>query len=510
MTTSADVLAVPPASEILAVCSAGCFAPTLCQPPPACLERCLAGDPKSARLDGCTLVRRLAEGQTPIDIEVPARCDRGLSIDLRPGFEPTDPNVLILSSPAGSVRNALAGAMREQCRLSQENDGLASEVIHCYEQVNLIFDFSSRIAELSDPQDVCRVLLDKLLQYYNAEQVLHIDVAQDKFMCVLATGGCVECGWTQVAAAGEFVDRSQSGTPHLTLPTETRMMIGQLENAARVAAGSAEDDPPQQQGHGTSLWGPLYHNSHDRSIVGVVRRSRFFESVDMLLLDSMLTFAGHILSNMCLAQRLQRSSLEAVRSLVNTIDQKDPYTCGHSERVGFLARAVGQQMGLSHSRQQELEWGGLLHDVGKIGIPEHVLCKPGKLTDEEFAHIKQHPARGFSVLQPVESLQGILEIVLHHHESPDGSGYPAGLKGDEIPLPARIVHVVDIFDALTSTRSYRKAFGFQRAVDIMKKEAGPKLDAEVFDAFLQTWERLPQEYPLEWERWFAKVMELEA
>jgi len=170
---------------------------------------------------------------------------------------------------------------------------------------------------------------------------------------------------------------------------------------------------------------------------------------------------------------------------VSAIDQKDHYTSGHSERVGFLAHLTGRGLGLPLSELKVLEWAGLLHDVGKIGIPEDILNKPGRLTEAEFDQIKRHSVMGHEILKPIASLEQVLAGVLYHHETPDGSGYPEGLKGDEISLVARIIRAADVFDALSSARSYRGAYSIEAACEIIRKDAGTKIDAEVAQALLE-------------------------
>jgi HD-GYP domain-containing protein (c-di-GMP phosphodiesterase class II) len=292
----------------------------------------------------------------------------------------------------------------------------------------------------------------------------------------------------------------------IELPPEFNRAKKQLRESQRVLV-CATDPLYEQSGHGTSMWGPLKENDDRFAIIGITRRETSFVAGDMLLFDSALTFGGNILSNLHLIEQLKQTSFESVRALVNALDQKDSYTCGHAERVGFLAKVTGQHMNLSTTQLQTLEWAGLLHDVGKIGIPEEVLNKPGPLSPEEFALIKEHSSRGYEVLKPVASLEPVLEVVLHHHESPDGTGYPTELKGDEIPLLARIIHVVDVFDALTSTRSYRQSYNFDQAVEILKKDAGIKLDAEIVTSFIEVWSQLPNTHPEEYERWFGLAKE---
>ncbi|HWB53945.1 MAG TPA: HD-GYP domain-containing protein [Tepidisphaeraceae bacterium] len=158
-----------------------------------------------------------------------------------------------------------------------------------------------------------------------------------------------------------------------------------------------------------------------------------------------------------------------ILSLARTIEGKDSYTCGHVERVGAYSVEIGRKIGLPESDLQTLRTGGIVHDIGKVGIPEHVLNKPGKLTDEEFAIIKRHPVIGYDILKPMRTFTDVLPIVRWHHEKPNGRGYPDGLKGDEIPVIARIAAVADWFDALITDRPYRKAFAPDECLRIMRE-----------------------------------------
>ena len=172
-----------------------------------------------------------------------------------------------------------------------------------------------------------------------------------------------------------------------------------------------------------------------------------------------------------------------IRSLVNTMDAKDAYTCGHSERVALIARRIARQLELDESECEQIYVSGLLHDIGKIGVPDEVLQKPGKLTEEEFDLIRQHPVIGYQILKHLQQFAYVLPGVLHHHESVDGSGYPHGLKGTQIPLMARILAVADSYDAMTSSRPYRTAMPVSKAESILRQGAGTQWDAAVIDAF---------------------------
>jgi putative nucleotidyltransferase with HDIG domain len=181
----------------------------------------------------------------------------------------------------------------------------------------------------------------------------------------------------------------------------------------------------------------------------------------------------------------QSTYVGAIRALALALDARDPYTAGHSERVSALSVTVGRQMGLFPEDIEVLRLGALLHDIGKIGISDDVLRKPGALTDEEFELIKEHPALGARILRTVPFLTQHLPIVELHHERPDGRGYPYGLTADEIPMLARIVHVADAFDAMTSARAYRPALDSGYAIRELWRCAGTQFDAEVVQALVQ-------------------------
>lgn len=172
-----------------------------------------------------------------------------------------------------------------------------------------------------------------------------------------------------------------------------------------------------------------------------------------------------------------------LHALVSALEAKDPYTCGHSDRVARLSVRLGQRLGLPAGDLRTLYVSGLMHDVGKIGVPEPILRKQGPLTPEERDVICEHPDQGYRMLRPVAALAEALPAVRHHHEAWDGSGYPDGLEGPAIPRAARIVAVADALDAMTSHRSYRAALSPERADDILRAGAGRQWDPEVVSAY---------------------------
>lgn len=161
---------------------------------------------------------------------------------------------------------------------------------------------------------------------------------------------------------------------------------------------------------------------------------------------------------------------EVIFSLARAVEAKDEYTEGHCGRLSFLGEALGKELGMSEMDLLILKRGGILHDIGKIAISDNILLKPGPLTEEEFEIIKTHPDEGYKICAPLKTLQPVLPTILHHHERYNGSGYPTGLKGEDCPIHARIIGIVDTYDALTSKRSYRNALSKEMAIRIMRDE----------------------------------------
>ena len=184
-------------------------------------------------------------------------------------------------------------------------------------------------------------------------------------------------------------------------------------------------------------------------------------------------------------EKLEQAYLDMVETLRFTVEAKDSYTRGHSDRVSEYSVLIGQKVGLPEEQIKTLRIGGLFHDIGKIGIPDSILLKPGKLTDDEYSEIKNHPSIGAHILGSATIFQDIIPIVKHHHEKYDGRGYPSGLKGEEIPYLARIAAIADTFDAMTSRRSYRDALDLQYVKDEIKKCEGTQFDPQLAEAFLE-------------------------
>ncbi len=220
-------------------------------------------------------------------------------------------------------------------------------------------------------------------------------------------------------------------------------------------------------------------------IFGLDKATGEFDSVDGKLLTSIANESAMYLENAMLFRDVHDLMMGLLHSLTSTVDAKDAYTCGHSERVALLSRHLAAQIKLSDQQVERIYMAGLLHDVGKIGVPESVLQKTGRLTPEEFEQMKKHPQIGARILADVKQLEDIIPGVMHHHERYDGRGYPGGLAGENIPLMGRIICLADCLDAMTSNRTYRKALPLEVALNEIRRCSCTQFDPTLAEAFLQ-------------------------
>jgi len=242
-------------------------------------------------------------------------------------------------------------------------------------------------------------------------------------------------------------------------------------------------------------------------IQGYCEKSDRFDQI-LLLVESGLKSVSQMRIIQDINQKLELANEQlrdayygTIESLRLAVDAKDSYTKNHSDRVSYYSVLIGKQLGLNAEDLETLKQGALFHDVGKIGIPDAILQKPGKLTNEEYDDIKNHPSIGAKILAPAKIFNDLVPMVLHHHERFDGRGYPVGLAGEDIPLMARIVCVADSFDAMTSDRSYRPRFDTITALGELENCKGTQFDPVCVDAFLialrQNKEQVKQDTGLE-------------
>ncbi len=239
------------------------------------------------------------------------------------------------------------------------------------------------------------------------------------------------------------------------------------------------------QGYAALIALPLIAKDESIGVICIYfAEPRKFKKPEIDLLATSANESAVAIENARIYKDLQEAFVGTIRSLAETIDAKDPYTRGHSERVSLYAEVIGRGLALESDELKTIRYAGYLHDIGKIGIPDAILAKPGKLSLEEFNIIKKHPVRSERILEPVSFPYQVQTIVRHHHERFDGKGYPDGLAGEEIPLGARILLVADAYESMTSDRPYRRALTAERALRELDINKGTQFDPRIVDVFV--------------------------
>ncbi len=351
-------------------------------------------------------------------------------------------------------------------------------------------DLDEKVKKLTALSDISRSMniihkLDDLLRMVIQSAVRELDADRGSVMLL-------EKGLDEL-----FIHTGNGLSPDTHRKSRFRMGEGiagwAAKNRSPVIIQDVLEDPRFVPGrgfpvHASMLGVPLIGASSE--LLGVINIERGptrppFRKSELEYLLAIAGQASVAIENVELIQNLEKSYYDTISALAQAVEAKDPYTLGHSDRVTQFAIAIGEDMGLKGEDIAVLRYGATLHDVGKIGIDEAVLNKPGKLTVEEFLHMKEHPEIGENIVRGVDFLQKVRPIIRHHQERYDGLGYPDGLKGDEIPLMVAIVAVADVFDALTSDRPYRKAKSTAEAVAMIKEESGRQYNPRVVESFLK-------------------------
>jgi HD-GYP domain-containing protein (c-di-GMP phosphodiesterase class II) len=353
----------------------------------------------------------------------------------------------------------------QDARISHQVDELAGQLDGAYEELSLLHDLARNLRVSLDPIEIAQTCVHRLHQALNAEGCGVLLVPRDAPVRFVSDGRlpCDEIALQQlIDGAASQIGRRPLVRNHLDRsPTHD---IPHLRNY--VAAAILE---------GEQIVGWIIAcNSIDHSEFG---------SVEANLLNSVALILSTHLHNILLFHEQEDLLIAFVRSLVSSLDAKDSYTRGHSERVALVARRLAQQLGVSPREQEDIHLAALLHDIGKIGVEDAILGKPGRLTEAEFRKLQLHPVIGHDILQGLKNLQHILPGVRNHHENYDGKGYPDRLKGEDIPLMARILAVADAFDAMGSDRPYRGGMPLEQIERILVEGSGSQWDARVIRAY---------------------------
>jgi len=239
------------------------------------------------------------------------------------------------------------------------------------------------------------------------------------------------------------------------------------------------------------LCSPLIYKDKLLGVIQAINKkdNDIFDVKDLELFESFANIVAIALENANLYTKLKETFYETAFALAEAVEKRDPYTGGHVKRVTEYCLAVAEELNLDKEKKENLELAAILHDIGKIGIDDIILRKPSPLSKEEFEIMKTHPLIGLEILSKVRHLSHIIEGTFSHHEKFDGTGYPKGLKGEEIPIIGRIIAVCDTFDAMTSNRPYRKGLDDSVAIEEIKKQAGYQLDPVVVRAFISAYKK---------------------
>ncbi len=346
------------------------------------------------------------------------------------------------------------------------------QLAESYEEINLLYRLGQSMNELEAPVRFVRLACEELHAVLNFGWVAAYFLAD----CEAAR-----------SLRDELVVSGESPCSACELREHAGRIIRALEGSDKAILES-DDAGPLLAGGTQLLVNPVVNHG---VVVGAIfagakqGEDKLASSSDQKMLGAAAGSLGVLLENAGLYEDQQLMFLGTLEALTTSIDAKDPYTCGHSERVAYLASRLAAEVGLSKDVCERIHIAGLVHDVGKIGVPEAVLCKPGRLTDEEFALIKKHPEIGHQILHDIKLMDDVLPGVLYHHERYDGRGYPHQKKGEEIPLMARIIGLVDAFDAMSSNRTYRAAMNREKVLDEVRKGAGTQFDPALAEAFLK-------------------------
>lgn len=345
------------------------------------------------------------------------------------------------------------------------------QLAESYEEINLLYRLGQSMNELEAPIRFVRLACDEL------HAVLAFGWIAAYFL-----PGCPDGRSLQ----NELVVSGEGPCDAETFRAGAERVIRSLSDADKAIL-EAEGAGPLITGGAQVLVHPVVnHGVVVGAILAGAKRGedKLASSSDQKMLGAAAGSLGVLLENAALYEDQQSMFLGTLQALVTSIDAKDPYTCGHSERVAYLAATLAGAAGLPREACERIRIAGLVHDVGKIGVPEAVLCKPGRLTDDEFTLIKKHPEIGHQILSGIKLMDDVLPGVLYHHERFDGRGYPHQRKGEDIPLMARIIGLADAFDAMSSNRTYRAAMNREKVLEEIRKGAGTQFDPALSDAFL--------------------------
>ena len=372
------------------------------------------------------------------------------------------------AAEAGHFQNLFSQLLSELCEASETSgalDSLSVNLASTYEVLSMLYNISGSMVVSQEPGPFLQGVCDQL------RDVLGVSLAS---ALVYDERTRLDGDIVVTSAADENITSQQL---RLLAASHLATALAGQESFLLDNHFDQHEDMPAGQGIKNILAAPLIIDRHQAGVLVAMNKTKGdFDSFDAKFLSAIAAQASVFLTNNRMYAELQEMLMGVLHSLTESIDAKDPYTCGHSRRVAALARRLAIDLGFDEARVKEVYLAGLLHDVGKIGVAEAILCKDGKLTDEEYDSMKRHPEIGARILRRISHLQPVLSGVVSHHERIDGRGYPNKLAGEDVPIEGRIIGLADSWDAMTSHRTYRRALSVDRAKEEISRCSGTQFD----------------------------------
>ena len=372
---------------------------------------------------------------------------------------------------AGSLRWMHDDLLRADDRDSALSD-LSEQLVNAYEQITHLYQLGRSMNWLTKPQEFLKVTCDLLWGTLDFAWIVvrcsSSEAVPPEMAATMTIAGTIPCSLQKF-------DTLVATLLSQTLTDQWTTQLEPTDNELAAAVGSQLVANPVMAGDRVA--GLLLAGNKAASEAEIT-------SIDTQLIGATADYLGAFLHNVAMNAEQQEMFLGTIQALAAAIDAKDRYTRGHSERVAMLSSQLAQASGMDTSQIERVRIAGLVHDVGKIGVPEAVLRKAGKLTDDEYEQIKRHPTVGYHILKDIKPLEDVLPGVLYHHEWWNGHGYPEGLRGENIPLFGRLLAVADAFDAMSSDRSYRPAIPRDQVLREIADCAGTQFDPELAKIFV--------------------------
>jgi HD-GYP domain-containing protein (c-di-GMP phosphodiesterase class II) len=352
---------------------------------------------------------------------------------------------------------------------------LSQQLGESYEELSLLYKLSTNMAVDQPPraflEEACADLQEVVGLRWMALMLADDLQGMDDLKGQLVVAGDSDCSVDVLKTVGRqlLARQPEGGIPRVIDDTRTLGMQHVSDLARHLLIVSLQRDGKPM---GILFGGDKLDGTH-------------MGSVDSKLCNSLANSISIFLQNTMLYEDMQAMFLGTLHALTSSIDAKDSYTHGHSERVALMSRMLATAAGFDDHTVDRVYIAGLVHDVGKIGVPESVLCKPGRLTDEEFELIKMHPRIGSRILEDIKQMQDLIPGVLYHHERWDGRGYPDGLAGEDIPMFGRLICLADSYDAMSSDRTYRRAMAHDRVLEEIRRCAGSQFDPKLTEIFIK-------------------------